>query len=363
MSKKPIPDPRPQEQWLLELLQDANRWSFDDGTAPTILTNTLGFAQFAAGLGRKFASSKILCHFFDLYSQQLTANQWKRTRHGLPENVELVCDTDLPVQTLDRAIWFANHRGDAELTRDAFQQAHENLKIGGELWAVTDNPKDKWLHEQFEEMFSKVHCIKSEIGAIYWGTKTGPLKKKRDFSCEFPAKVDDHLLKLKTRPGVFSHRHVDPGARALLAHVKANANDKVLDFGCGGGFVALALAKRFNLKRVLAVDSQTRAVECTRWGAEQNELSAVEAMLASDGEQIQAGSFDVAAINPPYFGNHRVAEHFVDVSRHALRAGGRIFIVTKTPQWYLDYLPQAFVEVKSTVEKAYVIVTAIKRSN
>lgn len=362
MSKKPIPDARPQEQWMLDQSATADLWKFEPESAPTVLSNTLGFAQFAAGCARKFPQAKVICHFFDLFGHRAAEEQWRQTRHGRPSNTEFICSADLPQQPLDRTVWFASHRGDAELTRDAFQQAHEQLRLGGELWTVTDNPRDKWLHEQLTEMLSKVHRIATDKGVIYWGKKTAPLKKHRDFSSQFPAKVDDHLLQLRTRPGVFSHRHVDPGARALLQHVTARPQDRVLDFGCGGGFVALAIAKRFGVSHVLAIDSNTRAVECTAWGAEQNHLPAIEAKLGCDSESIMPATYDLAAINPPYFGNYRVAEHFVDVSQQALRNGGQIVIVTKTPQWYLDYLPQAFTNVTSVVEKSYVIVKGTRRT-
>ena len=67
------------------------------------------------------------------------------------------------------------------------------------------------------------------------------------------------LIHLRTRPGVISHRKVDPGARRLMAAMEIGPGDRVLDIGCGSGVVALAAAVRAEGASVLAIDSQLPA--------------------------------------------------------------------------------------------------------
>ncbi len=359
-----FPVPRYQEELMIEQLSEHSAWKQKSASDQPgkLLSNTLGFGQFAATYGKLFPKAEVSCYFFELYGCRAAETTWQGFPGYWPPNANAICQADLPTDPIDKAVWFISHRGEAELARESMQQAHDRLKVGGELWTVTDNPRDNWLQGQMQELFSKVHRQAAEKGVIYWGTKSVALKKRRDFSCQFPARVDEHLLQIRTRPGVFSHRHVDPGARALLRHVKVEPGERILDYGCGSGIVALGLAKRQGTSEVVAVDSHTRAVESAQWGAIQNQLTNVQVRLGCDGGEIEANAFDVAAINPPYFGNYRLAEHFVEVSQRALRPKGRIFVVTKTPQWYVDHLPAAgFSDVSSVVEKNYHVVFGVKR--
>ena len=56
---------------------------------------------------------------------------------------------------------------------------------------------------------------------------------RRDFSCVFVYRDGQRLLKAVTRPVVFSHRHVDPGARQLLAAAEVGPGMHGLDIGGG----------------------------------------------------------------------------------------------------------------------------------
>ena len=75
--------------------------------------------------------------------------------------------------------------------------------------------------------------IPQEEGVVYSGIKTAPLKKTRDFGCEFAFRQNGRLLRAYTRPGVFSHRRVDAGARALMETMEIEPGQRVFDIGCG----------------------------------------------------------------------------------------------------------------------------------
>ena len=81
-------------------------------------------------------------------------------------------------------------------------------------------------------------------GALYLATKTRPLAKLKNFTCEFVFRDRQRLIRAVSRPGVFAHRRVDPGARALMEVMEIEPGARVLDMGCGSGTVALAAVVR-----------------------------------------------------------------------------------------------------------------------
>ena len=127
------------------------------------------------------------------------------------------------------------------------------------------------------------------------------------------------------------------------------AGQKVLDIGCGSGVVSFAAASISSDIHVTAIDSNTRAIECTIAGAELNQLgSQIKAYVSSDGSVPEAGSFDVALGNPPYFANFQIAELFLQAAHDAVKPGGTIWFVAKQPDWYKLNVPRWFDRVRVT---------------
>ncbi len=260
------------------------------------------------------------------------------------DQVEVQCGPDLPESELDLVAMPVLIRGEAELTRELLQQAHERLAIGGYLATSVDNPKDQWLHEQLQSLFDKVTCQRSDAGSVYWAKKTKPLKKLKDFSCQFVFREEEgRMIQVLSRPSVFSHRRLDPGARQLMLAAEIGANDNVLEMGCGAGAVSFVAALQ-TAGQVFAVDANSRAVECTQRGAALNGIANLQAILNADGGLELPVPIDVALANPPYFGDNRISQHFVDTAVDALRPGGAVLVVTKQPNWYEDYFEQIRLE-------------------
>jgi 16S rRNA (guanine1207-N2)-methyltransferase len=90
-------------------------------------------------------------------------------------------------------------------------------------------------------------------------------------------RLPDQTIELRTDRGVFATRGLDPGTEVLLREAPPPPpSGAVCDLGCGHGVIAVALARRSPGSRVVAVDVNARALELTRFNAEQNATPNVE---------------------------------------------------------------------------------------
>lgn len=323
-----------------------------------IVTTTAGRAQAAAALAQAAPASAVDCWFLDLYQQQLAV----QALGGAVANLSLSCQADLPPGPCQLAVLLTSKSGEAELARDQLQAGAVALEIGGTLVAAVDNPRDQWLREQLSELFAKVTVRSYDDATVYVARKQTELRKVRDFRCEFTFRDGERVLRAVSRPGVFAHRRLDPGARQLIDATQVSSGMRVLDIGCGAGTVAIALAAREPSVSVHAVDSSTRAIEATLAGAQLNALNNVIAELSCDGDYAGAGEYDLVVANPPYYADNRIAELFVNAAHRSLRPGGRLIVVAKHGDWYEATMPAEWNDVDCRQSKNYVIITALRPS-
>ncbi len=335
----------PAEQLLIEEIPTI--------TETRILCTSLGRGQFAQVAGSYLPAANFVCQFFDSYlAHQAGAGE------GRPG---IRCSADFPEEPFDLVALPVDPRGEAEFARDLLQAAHERLVIGGRLLSATSSPDDQWLHAEMRKLFDKVTRRPADAGVLYLATKTAPLKKRKNFACEFAFRDQGRLIQAFSRPSVFSHRSLDAGARALINTMTINDGARVLDLGCGSGVVALAAAFRANRVAVVALDSHARAVECTARGASLNGLENVTAILNHDGDVPQPGSFDLVLGNPPYYSDYQIAEIFLQAARRALKPGGKVLIVAKSYAWYATRMPELFDNIQLHPHKLYTVVEGTQR--
>jgi 16S rRNA G1207 methylase RsmC len=326
-----------------------------------IVCTTLGRGQAAETLARGRPEAAVAAWFLDLHQHNTALAAWGAP----PANLATHCTADMPAGPFDLAVVPISKGGEAELTREILQQALCQLAIGGRLVTAVDNPRDTWLREQLAATGERVRVRPAEgpgrpATVAYVVEKTREPAKVRDFSCRFVFRDRDRLLTAITRPGVFAHRRIDPGARRLLAAVDVAPDTKVLDIGSGSGCVALGIAAREASILVHAFDSSARAVECTRLAAELNGLSNLTVALEAEGHVPDRGTWDLALANPPYYGDFTIAEKFVEAARLALAPGGTLLIVTKQPTWYLEQLPRMWTDVAQELIKGYHLIEAVR---
>lgn len=320
-----------------------------------IAATSTGRGQAAETLAGDRSDASVTCWYLDGYVAELA----KQHATQLP-NLSIVCQSDWPDGEFDLALVPLGTGGEVELTRDILQSAYNSLAVGGKLVASVDNAKDKWLHDQLKNYEKSVKVRPFDDAIVYFIEKSAPLKKVKDFSCDLTFRDCDSLIHIVTRPGVFSHRQLDNGARQLLDAVDVFPEARLIDIGCGSGSVAIGLAARDPSAQVYAIDSNARAVWCTREGAKRNGLDNLNVDLNFTGQLRPDQTFDMALANPPYYADFRIAQQFIQSARNALRSNGRLVLVTKQPKWYEENLPELFNEVEIYESKRYHIVSGVK---
>lgn len=325
-----------------------------------------GRAQAAEWIARTHPDSQITVWYLDQFQA------FRATEHlalpdanqpevvGAPSNLEIACVPDLPEHEYHLALLPMIVSGEVELARDHLQQVFHRLAVGGRMVVSVDNPEDKWVHDQLKGFEKSVKVRKFDDAMVYMIDKTAPLKKLKDFSCELAFRDCEELIRFITRPGVFSHRQLDNGARQLLDAIDVYPGAKLLEIGCGSGSVTLGVAKRDPSATVHAVDSNARSLDCVRRGIELNDLSNVTMELNHTGIYGEPAQFDMCLANPPYFGDFRIAEKFLVAAHRSLRQGGRLVLVTKQPRWYQENLERWFVDCEVFPSRRYHIASGVK---
>jgi len=347
----PLP-PRAAEAHALDIARDL--------PGERILCTTLGRAQAGRTLAAERPTANVTVWFLDLFRHDLARDDIAKGERSAG-TVRLACAADMPPGPFDLVVLPTASGGEAELTREVIQQALLNMCPGGRLVVSTDNPRDRWLHEQLTATGETVRVRQGADTVTYIIEKTREPAKVRDFSCEIVFRDRGRLLKGLTRPGVFSHRRIDPGARHLLNAVDVAPDTRVVDIGCGPGSVGLGMAARDPTVHAHAFDSSARAVACTQWGAATNGLPNLHVALEAHGSVPDPGTYDLALANPPYYADFRIAALFVEAARRALAPGGTLLVVTKQPSWYLEQLPAEWDSVAREEVKHYHVIEAVRR--
>jgi len=130
---------------------------------------------------------------------------------------------------------------------------------------------------------------------------------------------------------------------AKLLEKKSLVNKKVLDMGCGSGFLSIIMAK--GKAQVTGADISRDAVKATNNNAERNNVSVT--CIQSDLFSVINGTFDLIVFNPPYLPEgadakylgkekshlvggktgREVVEKFIKQAKSHLNNGGKILLL------------------------------------
>ena len=169
-------------------------------------------------------------------------------------------------------------------------------------------------------------------------------------------------LKFNSSDKLFSPRNIDIGTLSMIDEVNFENESKILDLGCGYGFVGILAAKIIGEDNVVMCDIDTEAVEMSKHNAVLNDVSNIN-IIQSDGlKNIADKDFSMILSNPPYHTDFSVAKHFIESGFYKLALNGKFIMVTKRLDWYKNKLSSVFGGVKVKEKNGYYIFISEKRN-
>ncbi len=136
-------------------------------------------------------------------------------------------------------------------------------------------------------------------------------------------------IEFLTDSGVFSRGHVDYGSK-LLAESLPKLAGRVLDLGCGYGFLSVAMGLINPGLSIVMCDLNRRALDLARQNTKRHGITAE--IIESDGYANVAGQFDAIVTNPPVRAGKEVYYPWFDGAPARLRPGGVLYVVLQRKQ-------------------------------
>ena len=171
---------------------------------------------------------------------------------------------------------------------------------------------------------------------------------------EYRAVIKGADLRVARHPAVFADGRTDDATRMLIDCLPESTG-RQLDFGCGSGLVAAAMARKSPESRIVAVDSNLAAVEVCSRTAELNGLTNVSVRPSYFGEGLRSGSFDVIGCYPPFHVgpsvSHDSAKRLIREAARLLKSTGEFFVVQSSAQSHEGLLRKCFRQVREMARK------------
>ena len=132
------------------------------------------------------------------------------------------------------------------------------------------------------------------------------------------------ILTFITNSGVFSPNYIDSASQLLVSILPA-LKGRVLDLGCGYGYIGIALKIKNPDIEIVLSDVNYRALECAKMNCDSNDIDAV--IIESDGFESIHGNFDYIINNPPIHAGKEVVFRLYKEAFDHLKIGGYLFII------------------------------------
>lgn len=132
--------------------------------------------------------------------------------------------------------------------------------------------------------------------------------------------------------GVFSKDKIDYGSKNLIEiFLKKNEKkiNKILDIGCGYGFMGIVLSKLLDAEATL-VDVNKRAVHLTEKNIKVNKVNATT--YVSDIYDNVEGKYDLVITNPPIRAGKKVVYEILRNAKKFLNIDGELWFVIRKEQ-------------------------------
>ena len=200
--------------------------------------------------------------------------------------------------------------GEAELARELIQTGHARLGV------AANSMQRRTAARTPGSANSLANCSASSSGGRH---QRRALRRHQDRAAQKarrlflrvrlprPRPVDSAF----SRPGVFSHRHIDPGAGHLIDALEMAPDDLVLtSVAAGHGCARRRLSRRGRHRHAVdCIAAPSSAPPAARRAGASSRIFTTE--LNAGGNYAGAGSYDLALANPPYYAGFRIARRFL----------------------------------------------------
>ncbi len=329
------------------------------------------------------AGANVTAHLFDCYHVQ--AMRTRLHEAGFDADAIIRCTAQIPEGPYARAYFMTTPLSmTGELVLDQLEDIRANLALGGQLFAAFEGDADEAL-KTMKKVFARVHVMavaqnrkrrrsgkRTETVALLRAVKgeRDVAAQRRNFAADWTASVPgSETHSFVSLPGCFCHRRADLGGLALAETACAAVNGvkglKVLDMGCGSGFVGLLVADQLRAHGVTPeltlLDSHARALAAARVNSKRLNFSNANFILSCDGLPPDApADYDLFLGNPPYYGDWKIAETFVRTAFRALRRGGRCLTVAKSEGGLQELQAQIFGKTEVFRRRGYFVFSSIR---
>ena len=331
------------------------------------------------------AGANVTIHAFDRHNARTAQSRIAEAHLENPPAVQ--CTPQIPSGPYARAYLIVTPLAmTGELVLDQLEDIRANLAEGGELFAAFEGDAEESL-KAMKKVFARVHVLPTptqsrrsrrrgelSLFRVVKGDKDAAAPR-RNFSSDWTASVPGGETRTFTSlPGCFCHRRADQGGLALAetacSLLASNGladlgSIKVLDMGCGCGFVGLLVADFLRSRGATVVltlvDSHARALAAARINAERLGFADATFLLSDDGlPPDEAAGFDLFLGNPPYYGDWRIAELFLATASKALKPGGRCLTVAKNEGGLKEIQSRIFGETAVIRRRGYCVFSSIR---
>lgn len=320
----------------------------------------LGAPRLAADLTATLALPEITCFQMDLHQAERLREELREI--GADAHIETCPDLWDLDPAFNTVLYAPLARGDRELKRDMIEQSYPILKSHGSLIVLSPVKKDDFFPTVMKKVFGKVSIQSGKSGTILTSPRGADRPARRHeirFQVRWP-KCES--LSFISRPGVFTYGRMDDGARALAEVAEVNAGDQIVDLGCGTGTVGVIAGKAAGADAAVTfVDSNLRAVALADINAGANGLASYRVVADASLESLPNRNFDIALANPPYYAQHGIARLFIRHSKRMLKAGGRLYVVTKQADVVELMLREHFGTPEVFARRGYIVFKVVKR--
>ncbi len=339
-------------------------------SAPVFLGGRTGALAMAVWLRGKVRGPLTLhsfdAHTLDVFQRNLAENHAPTYAASEPPTSGFNVTATPDIAALGEIAFWQMTRGDG--TAELHLYMLEQLTSEGgvkDIVIAADEVNETFL-ERFRKTCTGVTLRREGTVTLLMGKVTKPLPQEKlpNHVATFEVSLKGHApITLETWPGCFCHRRADMGGLALTEvvaeQVVFECGDRVMDMGCGCGMDGILLATAFADKHLHVDYQDSNACACESARANLHRYPHAANLIFSAKGEGDAASYDLFLANPPYFGDWRIAEFFIQTAARLLKKGGLIAFVSKREAKPQELLEQAgFTLLNAFPRRGYTVLLA-----